>query len=114
LGNNRSDVVVDVGGGPQWPQVLDTLKPRGRYALSGAIARPIVQMDLRNVYLKDLTRHGCTSQDANVFPDLVSYIEGHEIKPLAAKQFPLRDIVLGHEEFLSKKHVGKIILNPQV
>ena len=114
LGNNSIDVFVDVVGGPQWPELLDTLKPRGRYAVSGAIAGPIVQMDLRKLYLKDLTLHGCTSQDANVFPDLVRYIEGHEIKPLVAKRFPLRDIVLGQEEFLSKKHVGKIILNPQV
>jgi NADPH:quinone reductase-like Zn-dependent oxidoreductase len=112
LGSNSLAVVIDVVGGPQWPQLLDILKPRGRYAVSGAIAGPIVQMDLRKLYLKDLTLFGCTSQDANVFPDLVGYIERGEIKPIVAKQYPLRDIAIAQEEFLSKKHVGKIVLIP--
>lgn len=61
LGNKSVDVVIDVVGGPQWPELLEVLKPRGRYAVSGAIAGPIVQMDLRRLYLKDLTLFGCTS-----------------------------------------------------
>ena len=112
LGNNSMDVVVDVVGGPQWSELLDVLKPRGRYAVSGAIAGPIVQMDLRRLYLKDLTLFGCTSQDAHVFPDLIGYIERGEIKPIVAKQYPLRDIAIAQEEFLAKKHVGKIVLIP--
>lgn len=112
LGNNSMDVVVDVVGGPQWPELLDVLKPRGRYAISGAIAGPIVQLDLRKLYLKDLTLFGCTSQDLQVFPNLVSYIESGEIKPIVARQYPLRDIALAQEEFLAKRHVGKIVLIP--
>jgi len=94
--------------------LLDVLKPRGRYAVSGAIAGPVVQMDLRRLYLKDLTLFGCTSQDAQVFPNLVGYIERGEIKPIVTKQYPLRDIVAAQEEFLAKKHVGKIVLIPPV
>ncbi len=112
LGNNSMDVVVDVVGGPQWPELLDVLKPRGRYAISGAIAGPIVQLDLRKLYLKDLTLFGCTSQDPQVFPNLVAYIESGEIKPIVARQYPLRDIALAQEEFLAKRHVGKIVLIP--
>ncbi len=114
LGNNSMDVVVDVVGGPQWPELLDVLKSRGRYAVSGAIAGPIVQMDLRRLYLKDLTLFGCTSQDGHIFPNLVGYIERGEIKPIVAKQYPLRDIAAAQEEFLAKKHVGKIVLIPPV
>ncbi len=112
LENNSMDVVVDVVGGPRWSDLLDVLKPRGRYAISGAIAGPIVQMDLRKLYLKDLTLFGCTTQDSHVFPDLVGYIERGEIKPIVAKQYPLRDIAIAQAEFLSKKHVGKIVLIP--
>ena len=112
LGNSSMDAVVDVVGGPQWSELLDVLKPRGRYAVSGAIAGPLVQMDLRKLYLKDLTLFGCTSQDAHVFRDIVGYIENDEIKPLVAKQFPLRDIAVAQAEFLSKQNVGKIVLIP--
>ncbi len=114
LGANSMDVVIDVVGGPQWPELLDVLKPTGRYAVSGAIAGPIVQMDLRQLYLKDLTLYGCTAQDANVFPDLVGYLEAGEIKPIVASQYPLRDIALAQEEFLTKKHVGKIVILPSL
>ncbi len=113
LGHSSVDVVIDVVGGPQWPELPDVLKSRGRYAVSGAIAGPMVQMDLRKLYLKDLTLFGCTSQAAQVFPDLVGYIERGEIRPIVAKQYALRDITLAQAEFLSKKHVGKIVLLPQ-
>ena len=106
------DVVVDVVGGPQWPELLDVLKPRGRYAVAGAIAGPIVSLDLRKLYLRDLTLLGCTSQDAHVFTNLIGYLERGEIKPIVAKQYPLREIASAQEEFLTKKHIGKIVLIP--
>ena len=106
------DVVIDVVGGPQWPQLMDLLKTRGRYAVSGAIAGPLVELDLRKLYLKDLTFFGCTTQDGNVFPDLVGYLQRGEIRPLISRQYPLPDIVAAQQDFLSKKHVGKIILVP--
>lgn len=35
LGSNSMDVVIDVVGGPGWPDLLDVLKPGGRYAVAG-------------------------------------------------------------------------------
>lgn len=112
LVHNSFDVIVDVVGGPHWPTLLQLLKPRGRYAVSGAIAGAIVELDLRKLYLKDLTMFGCTSQALHIFTDLVGYIERNEIKPIIARQFPLSDIAIAQEEFLSKKHIGKIVLIP--
>lgn len=112
LGSASVDVVIDVVGGPQWADLLDVLKVRGRCCVSGAIAGPIVQFDLRKLYLKDLTIHGCTAQDPHVFPDLVSYLERGEISPLVALVLPLRDIAVAQREFMAKTHVGKIVLVP--
>ncbi len=112
LEHNSFNVVIDVVGGSQWPELLNVLKPKGRYAVSGAIAGPIVELDLRKLYLKDLSLFGCTSQDAQVFPNLVGYIERNEIRPIVAKEYPLRDIIMAQEEFQAKKHVGKIVLIP--
>ena len=69
-------------------------------------------MDLRKLYLKDLTLFGCTSQSAEIFQNLVSYIEKGEIKPIIAKEYPLRDIAYAQEQFLTKAHIGKIVLIP--
>lgn len=106
------DAVIDLVGGPQWPELLDLLKRGGRYAVSGAIAGPLVELDLRKLYLKDLTFHGCTLQDDGVFAALVGYIERGEIKPILARTYPLADIVAAQQDFVAKKHVGKLVLLP--
>lgn len=113
LGEERFDVVIDNVGGPHFEGELNTLKRGGRYASSGAIGGPLVNLDLRTMYLKDLTLIGCTAWDEPVFPQLVSYIESNRIKPLVAKTFPLADIAHAQQEFLEKKHVGKFVLIPQ-
>lgn len=113
LGEERFDVVIDNVGGPHFEGELNTLKRGGRYASSGAIGGPLVNLDLRTMYLKDLTLIGCTAWDEPVFPQLVSYIESDRIKPLVAKTFPLADIAHAQQEFLEKKHVGKFVLIPQ-
>jgi NADPH:quinone reductase-like Zn-dependent oxidoreductase len=112
LGSGSVDVAIDVVGGPQWADLLEVLKVRGRCCVSGAIAGPIVQMDLRKLYLKDLTIHGCTAQDPWIFPALVSYLERGEIRPLVSLVYSLKDIALAQQEFMSKSHVGKIVLVP--
>ena len=102
------DVVLDLVGGPRWPELLDALVSRGRYVTSGAIAGPIVELDLRTLYLKDLTLIGSTRQDPRVFTDLVSYIEAGEIHPMVAETYPLRELRAAQEAFLDKSHTGKI------
>jgi NADPH:quinone reductase-like Zn-dependent oxidoreductase len=111
LGRHAVDVAIDVVGGPAWSQLITVLRPGGRYATSGAIGGPWVELDLRVLYLNDLTMFGCTVLDRHVFGDLVGYIERGEIRPLVAATFPLRDIVAAQRLFLSKQHDGKIVLS---
>jgi NADPH:quinone reductase-like Zn-dependent oxidoreductase len=113
LGRESLDVVIDVVGGGQFPQMLEILRRGGRYAVVGAIAGPIVELDLRTLYLKDLRLLGCTILEPGVFANLVGYIARHEIRPLVARQYPLKDIIAAQEEFLRKHHVGKIVLLPE-
>lgn len=110
LGANSVDVVIDLVGGSAWPGLLDVLRPFGRYAVSGAIAGPIVELDLRTLYLKDQSFFGCTVLEHEVFSNLVHRIERDEIIPLVAGTFALRDIVRAQEEFLEKRHIGKLVL----
>ena len=112
LGKDSIDVVVDLVAGPAWTGLLDVLVRGGRYVTAGAIAGPLVELDVRTLYLKDLTLIGCTFQEDVVFENLVAYIERGEIRPLVAKTFPLRDIASAQEEFLAKRFVGKLVLIP--
>ncbi len=102
------DVVLDLVGGPRWSALIDGLRNGGRYVTAGAIAGPIVELDLRTLYLRDLTFFGCTHQPSNVFTDLVGYIEAGDVRPVVAETYPLRDLRNAQEAFLAKSHVGKI------
>lgn len=110
LGHESVDVVLDVAAGPSFGALLDVLRKGGRYAVAGAIAGPIVELDVRTLYLKDLTFFGCTFQDDAVFENLVSYIERGEIRPLVARTYPLSDIAEAQKDFLSKSTIGKLVL----
>lgn len=112
LAENDFDVVIDVVGGQSFPELLRALRSRGRYATSGAISGPLVELDLRTLYLKDQTLYGCTALDPGVFADLVGYIERGEIRPLVCETFPLERIEAAQRLFLEKRHVGKIVLIP--
>lgn len=111
LGGNSVDVVIDLVAGEKWPSLLEILKPRGRYAVSGAIGGPLVELDVRTLYLKDLSFFGCTVLEPQVFGNLVKRIERQEIKPLVAETYPLRNISAAQEAFGKKGHIGKIVLN---
>jgi NADPH:quinone reductase-like Zn-dependent oxidoreductase len=67
-------------------------------------------LDLRTLYLKDLRLLGCTVLDEGVFAGLVRRIEDGQLRPVVAATFPLSQIVAAQELFLSKRHVGKIVL----
>lgn len=92
LKGNSIDVVIDLVAGSAWPSLLDVLKCHGRYAVAGAIGGPIVELDVRTLYLKDLSFFGCTVLEAGVFQNLVDYIEQRKISPIVVQTFPLKDI----------------------
>jgi NADPH:quinone reductase-like Zn-dependent oxidoreductase len=110
LGRESIDVVVDLVAGPQWPELLDVLRPSGRYATAGAIGGPIVELDVRTLYLKDLSLFGCTVLEPEVFPNLIDHIESGRISPVVAESFPLERIADAQAAFMTKKHIGKIVL----
>ncbi len=110
LGKNSVAVVIDLVGGPTWPSLLEVLQPGGRYATAGAIAGPMVTLDLRTLYLKDLQLLGCTWQNDAVFAQLLSYVERGQLTPLLAHTYDLRDIAQAQADFVAKRFVGKIAL----
>lgn len=112
LGRESVDVVIDLVAGENWPTFLELLVRGGRYATAGAIAGPLAQIDVRTLYLKDLTLFGCTFQEDEVFENLIAYIERGEIRPVVAETYPLDAIAQAQEDFLAKKHTGKLVLIP--
>ena len=112
LEGERVTVVADVVGGPLRPALIDILERGGRYTCSGAIAGPLVTLDLRTFYLRDLTFTGSTVVPSHVFRDVVGYIERGEIEPVLAATYPLRELRAAQQAFIDKRHVGNIVVVP--
>ncbi|CTQ65470.1 alcohol dehydrogenase family protein [Roseibium alexandrii] len=111
-GKDMVSVVADIVGGAYWGTLIDVLKRGGRYTCSGAIAGPIVELDLRTFYLRDLTFTGSTVIATHIFPDVVGYIERGEIRPALAATYPLKDFHAAQTAFIEKKHTGNIVVTP--
>jgi NADPH:quinone reductase-like Zn-dependent oxidoreductase len=103
-------VVADVVGGSVFAALIDSLERRGRYVTAGAIAGPVVELDLRTLYLKDLAFFGSALYRPDTFPRLLELLAAGGIDPIVDAEWPLDQIVEAQRAFLDKTHVGSIVL----
>lgn len=88
------------------------LRRGGRYVSSGDIGGLLHTLDMRTMYLNDLTLLGSTAWDEPVFPNLVGYGEHREIEPLVAGVVALDRIAVAQPAFLAEAQVGKLVRVP--
>lgn len=107
-------VIADVVGGEQFGTYLSLLKRGGRYVTAGAIAGPVVRLDLRTLYLKNLEFYGSTVYRRDTFDALLQILCDGGIKPKVDSVWPLSKICQAQAAFLQKQHVGSMVLNPKL
>ena len=112
LGGRPLDVVADVVGGDAVNELLNLLRPGGRYVVAGAIAGPMATVDLRTVYLKQLDLLGSTMGDRSDFARLLDAIRSEALRPLVAATYPLSDLRRAQEDFMRKRFIGKLVVVP--
>ena len=61
-------------GGAAFGSLIDALARGGRYVTAGAIGGPLVELDLRTLYLKDLVLHGSTTYRNDTFATLLDVV----------------------------------------
>ena len=106
------DVVADLVGGAMFNDLLTILRPEGRYTTAGAIAGPVVQLDLRTMYLKHLELHGSSQGTRAAFARLVAYIEEGKITSFLDRTFRLSEFHKAQQAFVNKDFVGKLVVVP--
>ncbi|HWA43960.1 MAG TPA: alcohol dehydrogenase family protein [Hypericibacter adhaerens] len=111
-GGKPIDVVADLVAGPMFNDLLRILRAEGRYVTAGAIGGPVVQLDLRTLYLKHLEMHGSTQGTRGAFKRLVGYIEDGKINPILAATYKLSDFHKAQTDFMNKQFVGKLVVIP--
>jgi len=111
-GGKPIDVVADLVAGPLFPELINLLRPEGRYTTAGAIAGPLVRLDLRTLYLKHLQIHGSSQGTRADFARLLGYIEAGKVRPVLAGAYKLSDIHRAQRDFMAKRFVGKLVVVP--
>lgn len=106
------DAVLDVVGGPGLGRLIGLLRSGGRLAIAGAIAGPVVQLDLRRIYLRHRRLIGTTMHNRRVFAGVVELARRGAVSPVVAETYPLDRIHEAQARFERKDFVGKLVVTP--
>lgn len=106
------DAVADVAGGELLPALLPRLRDGGRWVVAGAVAGPVVELDLRRLYLHDVSLIGSSMHSPAQFARLVGDARSGAVRPPVAARFPLAELPAAQARFLRGEHVGKIVVLP--
>ncbi len=106
------DAVVDVVGGEEFGSLVDRLRDNGRLVTAGAIAGPVVALDLRRLYLQQRRLIGSTMHTPADFRHLAEVARNGGVEPILAATFPLTEIAAAQARFVSREFVGKLVLLP--
>jgi alcohol dehydrogenase len=107
---HQIDVVVDTVAGPMLPKLIEILRPQGRYVTCGAMGGPIIEIDMRRIYLKNLEIHGASQGTRRDFRTICDFVVSGAIKPLLAATYPLADLARAQLDFKKKNFVGKMVI----
>lgn len=105
-----ADVVADVVGGEMFSLWPGLLARRGRIVVAGAIAGPLVKVDLRQLYLGQRRIIGSTMHTPAHFQRLVEMAVSGEISPQIAGVYPLEQIHRAQQALREPSTLGKVIL----
>jgi NADPH:quinone reductase-like Zn-dependent oxidoreductase len=106
------DAVADVAGGPWIEQLMPLLHDDGRWVIAGAVAGPVVEFDLRRLYLHNISLIGSSMHTREHFASLVDDARRGTVRPVVAGRHALEDIHEAQRQFLQGRHVGKIVITP--
>lgn len=106
------DAVVDVVGGDEFSSFVDRLRTGGRLVTAGAIAGPVVEFDIRRLYLEQRRLIGSTMHTREDFELLTDLARAGALRPVVAETYPLEGIAEAQARFELKDFAGKLVLIP--
>ena len=106
------DAVADLVAGDLFGDLLQILRPEGRYVCAGAMGGAVVPFDVRTMYLKHLELHGSSQGTRAAFRHLVDYIEAGKVKAILGGLYCLSDFHKAQSDFMAKGFVGKLVVVP--
>ncbi len=105
------DAVADVAGGPLLARLMPLIRDDGRWVIAGAVAGPVVDVDLRRLYLHNISLIGSSMHTRGHFATLLEAARSGAVQPVIAARYALDDIATAQGHFTRGQHVGKLVLD---
>ena len=106
-------VIADIAGGPGIAALMPLLQDNGRWVIAGAVAGPVIEFDLRRLYLHNIQLIGSSMHTRAHFRSLIDLARTGDIRPQISATFPLTSMADAQAEFSARRHIGKIVLLPE-
>ncbi len=103
------DLVVD-SVGTTWPDSLRTLRKGGRLVVFGGTGGPMVELDVRYLYLNLLSILGTTGASPRQFGEFLEVVQRGSWAPVVDSVRPLAEAEAAYEQ-LTGDHYGKLVLS---
>jgi NADPH:quinone reductase-like Zn-dependent oxidoreductase len=106
------DVVFEHVGQKTWTGSLAALAPGGRLVTCGATTGFDVAVDLRHVFIKQLSILGSTMGSKGSLFDILRHVEAGRLRPVLDRTLPLEKAAEAHGFLEQRAQFGKVVLVP--
>lgn len=104
------DAVVDSVGAPAVEKGLRALRPGGRLVSFGATAGSLAQVDLRDLFFRQVTVTGSSMASEPEFDEMLAFTTRHEITPPVGAVYELADIEAALLDLREGRSFGKVVI----
>jgi zinc-binding alcohol dehydrogenase/oxidoreductase len=104
------EVVIDSVGAATFNPALDLLMPGGRMVSFGSTSGTDASLEIRQLYRKQISLMGTTMGSPQEFAQVLTAVNGGNIKPVIDSTFPLGEASAAHRRLEDQEQFGKVIL----
>ncbi len=109
-GKRGVDVVLDHVGQATFKESVRSLRRGGRLVSPGATTGPMVELDLRYLFWRQLSVIGSTMSTQREFEEVMKLVFMRRLKPVVGKVLPLEEARQAHEYLERGQQFGKVVL----
>lgn len=105
-----ADIVIEHVGPAVWTDCMACLAKAGRLVTCGATTGPKVEIDLRFLFMRQLSVHGSYLGSRHELNRILQHVEEGKLRPVVDQVFPLEEARAAHQRMLDREQFGKIVL----
>lgn len=109
-GQKGVDVIFDHIGTETWQKNMACLARGGRLVTCGATSGPLVQIDIRYLYAKQIAIFGSYMGSLSELHQALKLVEKGVLKPTLDQIFPLKEAAQAQRRMEERQNFGKVIL----